>query len=82
MVTLEYSDSALASAVKEAVQEYLETMDDQPVTDLYGLVLSEVEAPLIRCVLESTGNNQSRTATILGLNRGTLRKKLSRYGLL
>jgi len=79
---VEHSDSALAFAVRGAVKDYLETMDDQPVTDLYALVLREIEAPLIRCVLESTGNNQSQTAAILGLNRGTLRKKLTKYGLL
>ena len=57
-------------------------MDDQQETDLYELVLTEVEAPLIESVLEFTGNNQSQTASILGLNRGTLRKKLHKYGLL
>ena len=57
-------------------------MDDQDVSDLYDLVLSEVEAPLLACVLEYTGNNQSQTAAMLGLNRGTLRKKLRRYRLL
>jgi Fis family transcriptional regulator len=74
--------NSLASSVEEAVKDYLNTMDDQQVTDLYELVLSEVEAPLIECVLQMTDNNQSRTASILGLNRGTLRKKLRKYGLL
>ena len=46
------------------------------------MVLSEVEAPLLRRVLDYTGNNQSHAATLLGLNRGTLRKKLRKYGLL
>ncbi len=71
----------LARFVAEAVREYLRTMDDQKVTDLYELVLSEVESPLIDCVLEYTGNNQSQTAQILGLSRGTLRKKIRKYGL-
>lgn len=76
------SEKSLAAAVEKAAKEYLDTMGDQQVTDLYELVLTEIEAPLIECVLQFTDNNQSRTATILGLNRGTLRKKLRKYGLL
>lgn len=76
------SASTLADAVQEAVDRYISTMDDQPVTDLYELVLSEIEAPLLDYVLKHTDNNQSKTAVILGLNRGTLRKKLKKYGML
>ncbi|MEX2488884.1 MAG: DNA-binding transcriptional regulator Fis [Pseudomonadales bacterium] len=72
----------LAESVESAVSGYLEALDDQNVSDLYGLVLSQVEAPLIECVLKFTDNNQSQTAEILGLNRGTLRKKLKKYGML
>ncbi|MCZ6503767.1 MAG: DNA-binding transcriptional regulator Fis [Gammaproteobacteria bacterium] len=76
------TEKSLARSVEGAVKEYLHTMDDQQVTDLYELVLTEVEVPLITCVLQFTNNNQSQTASILGLNRGTLRKKLRKYGLL
>lgn len=73
---------ALACSVREAVAKYFSTMDDQPVSELYEMVLTQIEAPLLECVLEHTQNNQSRTAEILGLNRGTLRKKLKKYGML
>ena len=73
---------SVKGSVKAAVKEYLDTMDDQKITDLYELVLAEVEAPLLECVLQFTGNNQSQTAAILGLNRGTLRTKLRKYRLL
>ena len=72
----------LAAVVDESVRDYLRTMAGEPVDDLYEMVLSEVEAPLLRRVLDYTGNNQSHAATLLGLNRGTLRKKLRKYGLL
>ncbi|MDZ7685051.1 MAG: helix-turn-helix domain-containing protein [Gammaproteobacteria bacterium] len=39
-------------------------------------MVSEIEAPLLACVLRHTENNQSRSAAMLGVNRGTLRKKL------
>jgi Fis family transcriptional regulator len=76
------SEKSLAVSVEKAVKEYLKTMDDQQVTDLYELVIREIEAPLLESVLQHTGNNQSQTAIILGLNRGTLRKKLRKYRLL
>jgi Fis family transcriptional regulator len=76
------SEKSLAVSVEKAVKEYLKTMDDQQVTDLYELVIREIEAPLLESVLQHTGNNQSQTAIILGLNRGTLRKKLGKYRLL
>jgi Fis family transcriptional regulator len=48
---------------------------------LYDLVLREVEEPLFRAALKHVDGNQSRAAVILGINRGTLRKKLRQFGL-
>ena len=69
-------------SVQEGVEEYLQTMGDEPVSGLYEMVMSEVEAPLLRSVLVFTNYNQSQSAEILGLNRGTFRKKLRKYHLL
>jgi Fis family transcriptional regulator len=41
-----------------------------------------VEAPLLEQVMQYTRNNQTKASNMLGLNRGTLRKKLKQYGLL
>lgn len=76
------AEPLLSESVKKAVNAYIKTMDDQPLADLYELVLCEVELPLLNCVLHHTAQNQSQTAQILGLNRGTLRKKMKKYGLL
>lgn len=65
-----------------AVGEYLEALDGQTTTDFYQLVLAEVEAPLLRAVMDYTRNNQTRASHMLGLNRGTLRKKLKQYQLI
>lgn len=69
-------------SVQEGVEEYFLAMGDEPVSGLYEMVMSEVEAPLLRSVLVYTNYNQSQSAEILGLNRGTLRKKLRKYHLL
>lgn len=74
--------SHLHDAVTRAVRNYLDELDGQATTGFYELVLSQVEAPLLREVMQHTRNNQTRASNMLGLNRGTLRKKLKQYNLL
>lgn len=80
--TMNHQHESLRQCVENALQQYFQTLDGQPANDLYQLVLSEVEAPLLEAVLSYTRNNQSKSAEMLGLNRGTLRKKLKQYDLL
>ena len=75
-------DGALGSMAQEALEQYFQTLNGHKPEELYDLVIGEVEKPLFRAVLDYTGGNQSLAATILGINRGTLRKKLRRHGLL
>lgn len=72
----------LRSSVENALNNYLQQLDGAPVSDVYQLVLSEVEAPLLEQVMKYTRNNQTKASVMLGLNRGTLRKKLKQYDLL
>lgn len=72
----------LRDSVAIALNTYLSTLDGQEVSDVYNMVLSEVEAPLLEEVMKYTRNNQTRASQLLGLNRGTLRKKLKQYDLL
>lgn len=48
--------------------------------DLYRLMIGEVEAPLLEAVMRETAGHQGRAAQMLGISRGTLRKKLREYG--
>ena len=72
----------LKESAEEAIRHFLKTLEGEGCTELYEMVQREVEGPLFRAVLEYTQNNQSHAATMLGLNRGTLRKKLRQHGLL
>lgn len=72
----------LRDSVDQALANYFAQLDGAPVKDVYQMVLSEVEAPLLEQVLKYTRNNQTKASVLLGLNRGTLRKKLKQYGLL
>lgn len=49
--------------------------------DIYSMVMEQIERPLIRFILEKTRWNQVKTAEILGINRNTLRKKISELGI-
>lgn len=72
----------IRESVTIAMENYFTHLDGQEAFDVYEMVLAEVEAPLFEAVIRHTRNNQTRAATLLGLNRGTLRKKLKQYGML
>ncbi len=73
------NDYSLASGVQHSLQSYFANLGDQQPANLYNMVLAEVEMPLLKMVMRYTNNNQSRAAKILGISRGTLRKKLAIY---
>ena len=66
----------LRSHTEHVLHEYFASLNGHRPARLYDLVMREVELPLFRAVLEYADGNQSRAAVILGINRGTLRKKL------
>lgn len=76
------TDRPLREAVEIAMRRYFTHLDGESVSDLYTMVLAEVEAPLLASVMEHVADNQTRAAAMLGLNRGTLRKKLKQYDLI
>lgn len=71
--------SALQKSVEHAIREYLSDLDGEIPCNLFETVISEIEQPLLQTVLQHCNNNQCKTATFLGINRGTLRKKLKHY---
>ncbi|MDR1057491.1 MAG: DNA-binding transcriptional regulator Fis [Coxiellaceae bacterium] len=71
----------LNKCIREVLEEYFERLDGHKVTNLYEMVLNEVETPLFKAVMKHTKNNQSNAAILLGINRGTLRKKLKQFKL-
>ncbi len=71
----------LSEHVEESMTQYFEALNGTPPSDIYRMVLEQVEDPLLRTVMNYSEGNQSRAAEILGMNRGTLRKKLKQYGI-
>jgi len=71
----------LRECVRDALDSYFRQMGDHGASDLYQLVLNEVEQPLLETVMQHAEGNQTRAAQILGISRSTLRKKLTAYNL-
>lgn len=75
-------DGVLRCCVHSTMETFFTQLDGQPVTNLYDMVITEVEGPLLSEVMKYAKDNQSKASEILGLNRGTLRKKLKQHKLL
>lgn len=73
---------SIRESVAHALDSYFSQLDGQDVFDVYNMVLAEVEAPLFEAVMKYTRKNQTKASVMLGLNRGTLRKKLKQYDML
>jgi Fis family transcriptional regulator len=75
------ADIPLRNHAERALHEYFTNLNGHRAAHLYDLVIREVEEPLFKTVMDYTQGNQCRAADILGINRGTLRKKLKAFGL-
>jgi Fis family transcriptional regulator, factor for inversion stimulation protein len=75
-------DITLKECVHNVMDKFFEHLDGQPASNLYEMVMTEIEAPLLDVVMKHARDNQSKASEILGINRGTLRKKLKQYDLL
>lgn len=73
---------AFEDMVRSKLASFLSRVDGYDVTGFYNDVMSRVERPLLELIMERTGGNQVQAARVLGLNRNTLRRKLSDHGLL
>jgi len=68
----------LGASVERHLRRYFDLHGDMlPPPGLYPRILREIEVPLIELALEATGGNQAKCADLLGLNRNTLRKKIT-----
>ena len=72
----------LRDSAYQSICHFLQQLDGEGCSDLYAMVIAQVEEPLLKAVMQHTDGNQSQASVMLGLNRGTLRKKLRDYGLL
>jgi two-component system nitrogen regulation response regulator GlnG len=74
-------DASLEEIIERKLIECVRGLREHASANLYDLMIGLVEKPLLRAVLRETGGNQVRAAQILGINRNTLRKKLTEHGI-
>jgi two-component system nitrogen regulation response regulator GlnG len=68
----------LGASVAQHLRRYFDLHGNiLPPEGLYGRILREIEAPLLEIALDATGGNQAKCSNLLGINRNTLRKKIS-----
>jgi two-component system nitrogen regulation response regulator GlnG len=74
-------DASLEEIIERKLLECVRGLREHASANLYDLMIALVEKPLLRAVLRETAGNQVRAAQILGINRNTLRKKLTEHGI-
>lgn len=72
----------IAECVRHALERYFKDLDGEKPTGIYDMVLKNVERPMLEIVLKQAGGNQTVAAEMLGINRNTLRRKLTDHELL
>ena len=72
----------IGRSVERSLDEYFRKLDGEPPHGVYDMVITHVERALLTSVLARTNGNQTHAADMLGMNRNTLRAKLSKYRLI
>lgn len=76
---IQEKEHGLQELVYGLVTRFLSENKSKSINDLYDMILCEVEPPLLQAVMEKRRGNQLQAAKMLGISRGTIRKKLQRY---
>ena len=74
-------NNEIGKSVEKSLDEYFRKLDGESPHGIYDMVITHVERTLISSVMERAGGNQTQAADMLGMNRNTLRTKLSKYGI-
>jgi len=72
----------LNSIIRSSLGQFLNDLDNENPGNIYDLVMCQVEEPLLELIMQHVDGNQSKAAEYLGINRGTLRKKLKTYNII
>ena len=74
-------ENEIAACMRRSLNRYFKDLDGETPSEIYNMVLSAVEKPLLLYILDRAEGNQTRAADMLGINRNTLRKKMRDHGL-
>lgn len=71
----------IQTSIKQAIAQYFINLEGATPSNIYELLITQVEKPLLTAVMQQADNNQSKAANWLGISRNTLRKLLAKYNL-
>ena len=71
----------ISACIYGALETYFRDLDGETPGPIYDMVIKSVERPMFELILQQAGGNQTLAASMLGINRNTLRKKLIDYKL-
>jgi len=71
----------ICRSVEKSLDEYFHKLDGEQPHGIYDMVITNVERSLLSTIMMRAGGNQTQAADMLGLNRNTLRSKLSKYNI-
>jgi Fis family transcriptional regulator len=74
-------ENEIAACMRRSLNRYFKDLDGETPSEIYNMVVSAVEKPLLVYILDRAEGNQTRAAEMLGINRNTLRKKMREHGL-
>lgn len=72
----------IADSVRRAIERYFRDLDGEKPAGIYNMVLEAVEHSMLETVMRHAEGNQTIAADMLGINRNTLRRKLTDHSLL
>ncbi len=75
-------ETEIAACMRRSLNRYFKDLDGETPNEIYNMVVSAVEKPLLSYILDRAEGNQTRAADMLGINRNTLRKKMREHGLI
>ena len=76
------SKKHIDECIRESLAQYFRDLRGAEPNGLHQMIVDAVEKPLLDVVMKQAGDNQSKAAEWLGLNRNTLRKKLVEHKLI
>jgi Fis family transcriptional regulator, factor for inversion stimulation protein len=72
----------ISDCVRRSLNRYFRDLDGAMPHGVYDMVLQAIEKPMLEVVMKQANGNQTTAAEMLGINRNTLRRKLTDYELL
>ena len=72
----------ISDCVRRTLNRYFRDLDGEQPHAIYDMVMNCVEKPMLEVVMRQANGNQTVAADMLGINRNTLRRKLTEYELL